>query len=394
MLRINKEQCTLCESCLSACPFAALERVGDEIVILDTCRLCGICVRNCPTEAMFIETKSEHMSTSDVSLEGTRNVLVIAEYDNKQMHPVTLELVGKGRAMADRISGELGCVLMGCGAENEAANLLDYGVDVVYLYDHQTFEYFTIEPYTSAVEDAITVFQPAIALFAATPLGRSLAPRVAARFRTGLTADCTTLEVRENGDLVQIRPAFGGDVMAQIVTPKHRPQMATMRHKIAEPARPCHNPDSKVVKRELADERLQSGITVLNVQKRPPESSISDAEIVVACGRGIANRETFGLVEELARLLGGQVGVTRPLVETGLANYRQQIGLSGRAVRPKLLITVGVSGAVQFTAGVAGAETIVAIDQNPEAPIFKVCHYGLVGDLHEILPVLIESLKR
>ena len=393
MLRINKERCTLCEACLRVCPFAALERVGDEIVILDTCRLCGICARNCPTEAMFIETKSEHISPSDEPFEVMRNVLVVAEYDNRQLHPVTLELVGKGRAMADKISGELACVLMGYGSEEEARGLLGYGVDIVYLYDHQAFEHFMIEPYTNAVEDTITVFQPAIALFAATPLGRSLAPRVAARFRTGLTADCTTLEVRDNGDLVQIRPAFGGDVMAQIVTPKHRPQMATMRHKIAEPARLRHNPHGKVVKRELAEELLQSGITVLNVQKRPPESSISDAEIIVACGRGIGNRETLGLVEELARLLGGQVGVTRPLVETGYANYRQQIGLSGRAVRPKLLITVGISGAVQFTAGIAGAETIVAIDRNPEAPIFKACHYGLVGDLHEILPVLIESLK-
>jgi electron transfer flavoprotein alpha subunit len=340
---------------------------------------------------MFIEKQGEDLT--EASLKETRNVIVIAEYDNKQLHPVTLELVGKGRAMADQISGELACVLMGCDCEKEATSLLEYGVDVVYLYDHKAFGHFTIEPYTNAVEDAIRDFEPAIALFAATPLGRSLAPRVAARFRTGLTADCTTLEVRENGELVQIRPAFGGDVMAQIITPKHRPQMATMRHKISEPARPRHNPGSKVVRRELTDELLQSGITVVNVQKRPPESSISDAEIIVACGRGVGNRETLGLVEELARLIGGQVGVTRPLVETGFANYRQQIGLSGRAVRPKLLITVGVSGAVQFTAGITGAETIVAIDSNPEAPIFQVCHYGLVGDLNEILPILIESLK-
>ncbi|HBN95544.1 MAG TPA: electron transfer flavoprotein subunit alpha [Firmicutes bacterium] len=391
MLRINKERCTLCEACLSTCPFAALERVGDEIVVLDTCRLCGMCVRNCPVEAMFIEKQGEDLT--EASLKETRNVIVIAEYDNKQLHPVTLELVGKGRAMADQISGELACVLMGCDCDKEATSLLEYGVDVVYLYDHKAFGHFTIEPYTNAVEDAIRDFEPAIALFAATPLGRSLAPRVAARFRTGLTADCTTLEVRENGELVQIRPAFGGDVMAQIITPKHRPQMATMRHKISEPARPRHNPGSKVVRRELTDELLQSGITVVNVQKRPPESSISDAEIIVACGRGVGNRETLGLVEELARLIGGQVGVTRPLVETGFANYRQQIGLSGRAVRPKLLITVGVSGAVQFTAGITGAETIVAIDSNPEAPIFQVCHYGLVGDLNEILPILIDSLK-
>ena len=391
MLRINKERCTLCEACLSTCPFAALERVGDEIVVLDTCRLCGMCVRNCPVEAMFIEKQGEDLT--EASLKETRNVIVIAEYDNKQLHPVTLELVGKGRAMADQISGELACVLMGCDCEKEATSLLEYGVDVVYLYDHKAFGHFTIEPYTNAVEDAIRDFEPAIALFAATPLGRSLAPRVAARFRTGLTADCTTLEVRENGELVQIRPAFGGDVMAQIITPKHRPQMATMRYKIMDPAKPRRNPGARVEVRELASEALASAIKVLNVEKRPPEVSIADAEIIVAAGRGIGDRETLALVEKLAHLLGGQVGVTRPLVEAGWADYTQQIGLSGRAIRPKLLITVGVSGAVQFSASVTGAEVIVAINNDPHAPIFKVAHYGLVGDLHEILPALINDLQ-
>jgi electron transfer flavoprotein alpha subunit len=392
MLRINRDLCTLCEVCLSRCPFAALERVDDEIVVLDTCRLCGVCVRNCPSEAMFIEKRDEDSFTK-ATLKETRNVLVVSEYFNNQLHPVTLELVGKGRAMADQIAGKLACVLIGYDCHKEATSLLEYGVDVVYLYDHPALVHFTIEPYTNAVEDAIQDFEPAIALFAATPLGRSLAPRVAARFRTGLTADCTTLEVRESGELVQIRPAFGGDVMAQIITPRQRPQMATMRYKIADPAEPRKIPGSKVVKRDLAEDLLQSRITVLNVQERPQESSISDAEVIVACGRGVGNRETLDMVEELARLLGGQVGVTRPLVEAGLANYRQQIGLSGRAVRPKLLITIGISGAVQFTAGITGAETIVAIDRDPEAPIFRVCHYGLVGDLQEIVPSLIESLK-
>ena len=388
MLKINPELCVLCEVCLSVCPFGALERDNDGILVLDLCRLCGICVRQCPSRAMFIETRD----VEDFVREA-RSVLVIAEYHNQQLHPVTFELVGKGRAMADRISAQLGCVLIGHDCEKASEDLLEYGVDVVYSYDHEALKHFRIEPYTNSVEDAITVFEPAIALFAATPVGRSLAPRVAARCRTGLTADCTTLEVRENGDLVQIRPAFGGNIMAQIITPKHRPQMATMRHKIMDPAKRRRNPCAQVVKRKLADELLHSRITVLEVEKRPPESSISDAEIIVAAGRGIGNRETLGLVEELAQLLGGQVGVTRPLVEAGWVNYSQQIGLSGRAVRPKLLITIGVSGAVQFTASITGAEAIVAVDQNPEAPIFQVCHYGLVGDLQEILPALIRNLQ-
>lgn len=390
MLRINHDICTLCENCLAVCPFSALELSDNKIVVLDSCRLCRLCVKECPVEAMYIETKT---LKNDIRVSYARNILVIAECDGPQLHPVTLELVGKGREMADRISARLGCVVIGRDCAKHGKHLLDYGVDTSFVYDHQALEHFRIEPYTSAVHDAIKVFDPAVALFAATPIGRSLAPRVAARCRTGLTADCTTLEIRDSGELVQIRPAFGGNIMAQIITPKHRPQMATMRHKIMEPARPRRNLDAKVMTRELSDELLQSAITVLNVEKRVEEASISDAEIIVAAGRGIGDRETLLLVGELSRLLGGQVGVTRPLVEVGWADYRQQIGLSGRAVRPKLLITVGVSGAVQFTASITGAEVVVAIDQDPNAPILQVAHYGIVGDLKELLPALINDIK-
>jgi electron transfer flavoprotein alpha subunit len=337
-----------------------------------------------------------YIETSAVAVEAVsdaRNVLVVAEYDGGQLHPVTLELVGKGRDMADQISAQLGCVLIGADCTEQGEMLLEYGVDVVYIYDHESLRYFRIEPYTNAVVDAIKEFNPAIALCAATPVGRSLAPRVAARCRTGLTADCTTLEVRENGELVQIRPAFGGNIMAQIITPKHRPQMATMRYKIMDPAKPRRNAGAKIIQRQVTPELLASKIEVLQVEQRPPETSISDAEIIVAVGRGIGDRETLELAGQLAQLLGGQVGVTRPLVEMGWADYRQQIGLSGRAVRPKLLITAGISGAVQFTASITGAELIVAIDRNPDAPIFQVSHYGLVGDLQEILPALIDDLR-
>jgi len=389
VLKINHDICILCEECIAVCPFASLERMDDEIIVLESCRLCRLCVRHCPVQAMYIETSAVAVE----AVSDARNVLVVAEYDGGQLHPVTLELVGKGRDMADQISAQLGCVLIGADCTEQGEMLLEYGVDVVYIYDHESLRYFRIEPYTNAVVDAIKEFNPAIALCAATPVGRSLAPRVAARCRTGLTADCTTLEVRENGELVQIRPAFGGNIMAQIITPKHRPQMATMRYKIMDPAKPRRNAGAKIIQRQVTPELLASKIEVLQVEQRPPETSISDAEIIVAVGRGIGDRETLELAGQLAQLLGGQVGVTRPLVEMGWADYRQQIGLSGRAVRPKLLITAGISGAVQFTASITGAELIVAIDRNPDAPIFQVSHYGLVGDLQEILPALIDDLR-
>lgn len=389
MLKINHEVCTLCEHCITVCPFDSLERVGDQIVVLDTCRLCRICVRQCPVEAMYIEIKT----TTKQEVDDAKDILVVAEYEQGELHPVTLELIGKGREMADKIKARLGCVLIGKGTKDFSEYVLDYGVDRSYFFDHGDLEYFRIEPYTNAVQQVIEEFKPGIVLFAATPQGRSLAPRVAARCGTGLTADCTTLDVRENGELVQIRPAFGGNIMAQIITPKHRPQMATMRYKIMEPAVPRRNPEAKVEEKLLTPELLSSNITVLDVQKRSTESSIADAEIIVAAGRGVGDRDTLAMVEHLAQILGGQVGVTRPLVELGWADYTQQIGLSGRAIRPKLLITVGVSGAVQFSASITGSSVIIAIDKDPDAPIFKVAHYGLVGDLHEILPALIESLQ-
>lgn len=388
MLKINHDVCTLCEHCIGVCPFNALELKDDQIVVLDTCRLCKICVKQCPVEAMYIEIQNTG-TEADLT---ARDILVVSEFDGSKLHPVTLELIGKGREMADQISGNLGCVLIGQGIAHYGEYVLDYGVDKAFVFDHKELEHFRIEPYTNGVEQVIRDFNPAVVLFAATPIGRSLAPRVAARCRTGLTADCTTLEVRSKGELVQIRPAFGGNIMAQIITPKHRPQMATMRYKIMDPAKSRRNPQAKVEKLELAPEKLASAINVMHVETRPPEVSIADAEIIVAAGRGV-DREGLVLVEELANLLGGQVGVTRPLVEAGWADYTQQIGLSGRAIRPRLLITVGISGAVQFTASITGAEVIVAINNDAKAPIFQSAHYGLVGDLNTILPALIKQLQ-
>lgn len=388
MLKINHDLCTLCEHCISVCPFNALELQDNQIIVLESCRLCKICVRQCPVDVMYIE-----METAGVEVDlSARDILVVAEFDGADLHPVTFELVGKGREMADQLSGNLGCVLIGKGISLHGERVLDYGVDTAFVFDHDELEHFRIEPYTNGLEQVIDRFKPAVVLFAATPIGRSLAPRVAARCRTGLTADCTTLEVRSEGELVQIRPAFGGNIMAQIITPKHRPQMATMRYKVMDPAKPRRNPGARIEKIELSPDKLASAITLVHVETRPPEVSIADAEIVVAAGRGV-DRESLVLVEKLAELLGAQVGVTRPLVEAGWANYTQQIGLSGRAIRPKLLITVGISGAVQFTASVTGAEVIVAINSDPEAPIFHMAHYGLVGDLNSILPSLINQLQ-
>ena len=227
----------------------------------------------------------------------------------------------------------------------------------------------------------------------ATGLGRQLAPRVAARCRTGLTADCTVLEMKENTDLVQIRPAFGGNIMAQIVTPNTRPQFCTVRYKVFAEPKPSDVPAGQVIPMEVTEAMVQSGIRVVSSVEKPKDIDISEAEVIVAVGRGAAGESMRGLAQELADLLGGMVACTRPLVEGNIFDAKRQIGLSGRTVKPKLIITLGISGAVQFAAGMKGADCIVAINSDPTAPIFDVAHYCIVGDVNEIVPKLIDKIK-
>lgn len=388
-MRVDQSLCILCGACVEACPFAGVVLGEESIEFTDACRLCSICVKACPTKAIWLEKTAVEPS---VDLREYQGILVFAEQRQGQIAPVTYELIGKGLELAQQLGQEVAVCLAGHEVKDLGADLLSYGVDQVYLFDYPELECFRIEPYTTILVDLVERVKPNILLMGATPLGRSLAPRVAARLRTGLTADCTTLAVKENGDLVQTRPAFGGDVMAQIVTPRHRPQMATVRYKVMPPAKRV-KPHGKIVLCQAEPSQLQSKITTVGFRPHAVASSITDAEIIVAAGRGIGRPEGLELLETLAGLLGGVVGTTRPLVEQGWANYNQQIGMSGRTVRPRLFIACGISGAIQLVAGMRGAETIMAINNDPDAPIFDVAHYGIVGDLYEVVPRLIEIIK-
>jgi electron transfer flavoprotein alpha subunit len=314
---------------------------------------------------------------------------------------VTLELIGKARELASKIHHPVTCIFIGYGITERARELLEYGVDKVFVYDDEAFEYYREDLYTNAFEDCIIRSKPSTVLVGATSVGRSLAPRLSTRFRTGLTADCTMLDVKENTDLIQIRPAFGGNIMAQIVTEYTRPQFATVRYKVMEKAKRidyfsvnspelqerleiCHLPKSK----------MKSQIEILKVTPKEKEVSISEAEIIVAGGRGLKDKKDLTMLEELASLLGGQTAVSRPLVEAGWAPYTKQVGLSGRTVRPKLIITCGISGAVQFTSCMNTSQCIIAINKDKNAPIFETAHYGIVGDLYEIVPQLCEKIRR
>ncbi len=247
--------------------------------------------------------------------------------------------------------------------------------------------------YANAFEDCVNKVKPSIVLVGGTSIGRSLAPRMSTRLRTGLTADCTVLDVKENTDLIQIRPAFGGNIMAQIVTPNTRPQFATIRYKVMDEARRNKEESGQIVKMSIPDDKMVSAMRVLNIIKKDKTPGITEADVLIAAGRGIKKQEDLQLLDELAGLLGGQLAVTRPLVEKGWASYTQQIGLSGRTVKPKLIITCGISGAVQFTASMNSSQNIVAINTDKQAPIFKVAHYGIVGDLYQVIPELIDNIR-
>ena len=388
-LVVNQDKIINKEDLIKLCPFNALEIKGEKVEINSGCKMCKICVRKGPEGAVvFVEDEKKEI---DKSL--WNGIAVYVDHLDGEIHPVTLELIGKERELADKVNQKVYCVAMGENIEESVNELLHYGVDKVYLYDNEELKYFRIEPYTSTIEDFINKVKPAVFLVGATTVGRSLAPRVAARFRTGLTADCTVLDIKENTDLVQIRPAFGGNIMAQIVTPNSRPQLATVRYKVMSALERTSEVTGEVIRCEIGYEKLKSNIRVLDVHKKSKEKEISEADVLVVAGRGVKSEKDLEMVKELCELLGGELATTRPLIEAGWVDAKRQVGLSGRTVRPKLIITCGVSGAVQFTAGMNNSEHIFAINTDEKAPIFKVAHYGIVGDIYEIIPNLIEKIK-
>ena len=320
-------------------------------------------------------------------------ITVYVDHVDGEIHPVTYELLGKAKELAEKIDHPVYAIFMGSNVGDKAQELLHYGADKVFVCDKPELQYFKIETYTAVFEEFINRIKPCAILVGATPVGRQLAPRVAARFKTGLTADCTILDMHKNTDLVQIRPAFGGNIMAEILTPNSRPQLATVRYKIMDAPERSADAKGEIVELNVDDSKLANHVEVIGVTKKEQESGIENADILVVAGRGIKKREDLQLVQDLADALGGDLACTRPMVEGGWMDAKRQIGLSGRTVRPKLIITCGVSGAIQFVAGMNHSENIIAINTDPNASIFKVANYAVVGDLYDVVPKLIEKIK-
>ena len=385
---VIKEKCKSCTKCVKACPFNAIDMIDGLAVINDKCTACGQCVEACPFQAIL---KTEAKTVSD-DLSGYKDVWVFAEHRDGKLMGVTKELLGEGYRLSRDLDAAVCAVVAASSTEHLAKELFAYGADKVIAIENELLKEYTTDAYTRVISDAIKKFKPEIVLFGATHIGRDLAPRIAARLDTGLTADCTKLEIdKENRRLLQTRPAFGGNLMATIVCPRTRPQMSTVRPGVM----------SKLEKKETKGELInfkselkKSDIrtTIKDIVKSVKEHvSLIDTEIICAGGRGLGSSNGFRLIEELADAIGGTVGASRAAVDSGWIDHSRQVGQTGTTVKPKIYFACGISGAIQHLAGMQTSDTIIAINKDPDAPIFEVADFAIVGDLYKIIPAIISQ---
>jgi electron transfer flavoprotein alpha subunit len=376
---------------VAACPFGAIEMRDGKAFITEACTMCGACVEVCEFKAI---EKTEESAGPAADLSAYKGVWVFAEQHKGSVASVALELLGEGRKLADKRKAKLSAVFIGSGIKARANELIAHGADIVYLADDPALGDFNDDSYAAILTTLAKQHKPEIILAGATAIGRSFFPKVASQLYTGLTADCTVLDIdAETGHLHQTRPAFGGNIMATIVTPNHRPQMATVRHKVMKPSPRDDSRTGAVIEIQY----MQSGDLRTRVLKTVEELgetvNICEADIVVAGGRGLGSAKNFQLVAELAKALGGAVAATRGAVDEGWVPYPHQVGQTGKTVCPKLYIACGISGAIQHVAGMQSSDVIVAINKDPDAPIFNVATYGIVGDVHEVLPIMIKKIR-
>jgi electron transfer flavoprotein alpha subunit len=362
----------------------------DKAVVNDQCTLCGACAEVCPVEAITVPALG-----AKGALAGYRGVMIYAEQRLGRGAEVAFELLQKGRELAATLKAPLSAALIGYRLTDLAKDLIAYGADQVYVVDHPSLEGFTDDLYGEVLTRIIRQFRPEIVLAGATPIGRSFIPKVATQLGTGLTADCTELAIdAEKGLLLQTRPAFGGNIMATIICPEKRPQMATVRPKVMKKGMPDPSRSGEVVAVAMDWETVTGKTRLLEIVEELSEKvRLAEADVIVAGGRGLQEEKHFALIRELADLLNAAVGASRGAVDSGWISYAHQVGQTGKTVAPKLYIAVGVSGAVQHLVGMQSSETIIAINSDPHAPIFDVATYGLVGDLFEIVPEMIKQLK-
>jgi len=389
-IQIDLDKCVGCGECLSSCPFGLLEIIAEKVYLKEGCTFCGACQEACDYQAILIEAAAEAPAAGD----SYRGVWVFAEQRNGRLKSVAYELLSRGRQLADTLGTELCVICFGHGI-NEAQQLIAYGADKVYLMDAPALSSNQDDLYTKGLVELIEKYKPEIVIAGATSLGRSFIPRVAAILKTGLTADCTGLEIDpETGLLLQTRPTFGGNIMATIICQTKRPQMSTVRPRVFKKGTPDGRRKGQVIRVDFNKQRITSRTKLLSFIDDITEAvKLEDANIIVSGGRGVGKAENFQLLEELAGVMGAALGSSRPPVDDGWVPYSHQVGQTGKTVCPKLYIACGISGAVQHLAGMQTSEAIVAINDDPNAPIFDVATYGIIGDLFKVVPMLIKKLK-
>lgn len=391
-IRVIVEKCVGCGACVKVCPSAAVTLIHKKAVInLDKCTLCGACVSICKFAA--IEIVREEKAHGDLS--GYKGVWVFGEQRDGVIAPVVFELLSKAKELARDLNTYVGVVFLGNGIAGKAQELIHRGADKVFLMESDNLQHYITENYTRAMVNLVKKYKPEIILAGATTTGRSLVSRIAVNLYAGLTADCTGLDIdKEKKILIQTRPAFGGNIMAQIISPNFRPQMATVRHKVMPESCPDLSRKGEIIKESFADDWQDNRIKFLDFVKEAIATvNLAEADIIVSGGRGLGDAKNFKMIEEFAETLGAAVGSSRACVDAGWIPYSHQVGQTGRTVCPKIYIACGISGQIQHLVGMQSSKMIIAINKDPHAPIFKVADYGIVGDIFKIIPLLTQKLK-
>lgn len=389
--------CVGCGKCVTTCPFGALSLVNRKAVANASCTMCGACVPVCPVKALSLPATAAVAVKKDLSsYKGVWAFIEIADDGQGQkVRPVGFELLSKGRELADQLGEELCAVIVGDNIAPYFAELSSYGADKIYAVNGQEYHHYNTTAYAHALSILIKKYNPSVVLFPSTFIGRDLSPRLSSELFVGLTADCTGLSIAE-GLLIQTRPAFGGNIMADIKCPDYRPQMSTVRPNVFKKVVSRPGAMAAVINETVAVPATAGKVRVVNTHfdETAAMDRLDEAEVVISGGRGMKDAAGFGMLETLAADLGGAVGASRAAIDLGLKEKEKQVGQSGVTVASKLYVACGISGAVQHIVGMEHSDTIIAINKDVNAPIFNVCKFGFVGDVRQILPKVIECVKK